>query len=160
MNPNTDDRTDRFEEQARKRTGRIQKASQELRAYCMMWGNKGDRDLHGEYFTPDTNVGNLNQRIPIRMNINGDLLDIGSATLDKDDLGIYATGKLEPITDSQIQYAEAIMSLVERNSLSFSTSSNLEEIRQRNENYVDENGEIRYWPIVAVVVTPTPADPR
>lgn len=165
MNRDEEIRTEQLEEEQRKRTGRIQKAERSIQAYCLMFGDKDNRDLSGEYFTPDTEFGTLDQEIPIRMDIhnNSEFIEVGKAKLVKDDVGIYAVGQLKAIQDSVVQYVEAIGSLIERNILSFATIANadwLEGIRKRNENDVDETGRIRYWPITDVLITSTPSDPR
>lgn len=153
-----------LETEEREKTMRIKAAKQDISAYCMMWGNEDTKDLSGEYFTPQTDVGNIDREIPLRYYSGGDFVELGTAKLAKDSVGIYAVGHIEPDLHNpqQSRYAEAVVSMLNQKQLLFSmsTQAGFEDTLKRNENYVDENGEIRYWPIIGVLVTPTPSDPR
>lgn len=164
MNRDEEIRIEQLEEQERQKTMKIKATHKKVAAYCMMWGDEDTKDLSGEYFTRDTEVGNLGQPVPIRYYNSGEFINIGTAKVVKDDVGIYAVGELEPdINDpQQSEYVEAIESMLNQRQLSFSmaTQAGFDDIIERNQYQANETGEIKYWPILSVIITPTPSDPR
>ena len=123
--------------------------------YLVAWGNPSQRDLHGEYFTPDTDFSlDWYPRRPALFHhgLDGTMKStlIGAITSIKaDDVGLWAEAQL----DMHSKYVQAIMQMVKQGALGWSSGS-LPHLVE-----VDNEGHIRRWPIVEGSLTPTPAEP-
>lgn len=123
--------------------------------YLVAWGNPSQRDLHGEYFTPDTDFSlDWYPRRPALFHhgLDGTMKStlIGAITSIKaDDVGLWAEAQL----DMHSKYVQAIMQMVKQGALGWSSGS-LPHLVE-----VDNAGHIRKWPIVEGSLTPTPAEP-
>ena len=117
---------------------------------------KVQRDLQGEYFTPQTDVGlDWYEQRPVLYHhgLDGALKAavIGVIdTLRPDDTGLWAEAQL----DLHKRYVRAVQRLVDQGVLSWSSGSlpHLVDIAG--------DGHIKRWPIVEGSLTPTPAEPR
>lgn len=123
--------------------------------YLVMWGDERQRDLQGEYFSKDTDLGlDWFPRRPVLYHHGLDSTlrhtRVGEITsLEPDEVGVWAEAQL----DLRNRYVEAIMQLVEKGAVGWS-SGTLPHLVQV------ETGKIAVWPIVEGSITPTPAEPR
>ncbi len=124
--------------------------------YMLVWGEADRRDLQGEFFTPQTDVGlDWYEQRPVLYHhgLDGALKAavIGVIdTLRPDDTGLWAEAQL----DLHKRYVRAVRRLVDLGVLSWSSGS-LPHLVD-----VGEDGQIKTWPIVEGSLTPTPAEPR
>ncbi len=124
--------------------------------YLIRWGEPQQRDLQGEYFTAETDVGlDWYERRPVLYHhgLDGALKAavIGVIdTLRPDETGLWAEAQL----DLHKRYVRAVQRLVDQGVLSWSSGS-LPHLVE-----VGEAGRIKRWPIVEGSLTPTPAEPR
>lgn len=124
--------------------------------YLLIWGDPAQRDLQGEFFTPETELGL--DWYPVRPVLYHHGLDgtikaavIGMIdTLRTDAVGLWAEAQL----DLRHRYTEAVRRLIDRGILSWSSGS-LPHLVE-----VAKDGRIKWWPIVEGSLTPTPAEPR
>ena len=124
--------------------------------YLITWGESRQRDLQGEYFTPQTDVGlDWYEQRPVLYHhgLDGALKAavIGVIdTLRPDETGLWAEAQL----DLHKRYVRAVQRLVDQGVLSWSSGSlpHLVEVRT--------DGQIKRWPIVEGSLTPSPAEPR
>lgn len=126
--------------------------------YLVTWGSEDQRDLYGEFFTPETYLG-LDWPLPVRPLLYHHGLDetlkvrpvIGAIdTLKADEIGLWAEAQL----DMAHEYVEQIKQLIQMGVEGFS-SGTLPHLLS-----VDANGFIRRWPIIEGSLTVTPAEPR
>ncbi len=124
--------------------------------YLIVWGESRQRDLQGQYFTPQTDVGLdwYDQRpVLYHHGLDGSLKAAVIGVMDllrADDTGLWAEAQL----DLHKRYVRAVQRLVERGVLSWSSGS-LPHLVE-----VSDAGQIKRWPIVEGSLTPTPAEPR
>ena len=124
--------------------------------YLVVWGDAVTRDLEGEYFTPDTDLGiGWYERRPVLYHhgLDGHLKAAVIGQIDflqPDEIGIWAEAQL----DMRQRYVRIVNRLVERGLLNWSSGS-LPHLVQ-----VADDGRIVRWPIVEGSLTPTPAEPR
>ena len=124
--------------------------------YLVVWGSQAQRDLQGEYFTPETELGlDWFDRRPVLYHhgLDGNLKAavIGEIdTLAMDDIGIWAEAQL----DLHQRYVRTVQRLVDKGILSWSSGS-LPHLVE-----VAEDGRIQHWPLIEGSLTPTPAEPR
>lgn len=124
--------------------------------YLVVWGSAEARDLQGEYFTPETELGldyYDNRPLLYQHGLDDTLgtLKIGTIhSLKKDDIGVWMEAQL----DMRQEYARAVARLVEQGALGLSSGTLPHWVT------VDEDGHIRRWIIVEGSATPTPAEPR
>lgn len=124
--------------------------------YLIVWGSAEERDLHGEYFTPDTDLGL--DWYPCRPLLYQHGLDsavrhvvMGAIdVLQPDEIGLWAEAQI----DLRARYADAVRGLIERGVLGWSSASLPHLID------IDSDGRIKRWVIVEGSLTPTPAEPR
>ena len=124
--------------------------------YLLVWGESRNRDLQGEYFTPQTDVGlDWYEQRPVLYHhgLDGALKAavIGVIdTLRPDETGLWAEAQL----DLHKRYVRAVQRLVDQGVLCWSSGSlpHLVDIHA--------DGQIKRWPIVEGSLTPTPAEPR
>ncbi len=124
--------------------------------YLVVWGGPDQRDLHGEYFTPDTDLAlDWYARRPVLYQHGRDgrlktaLVGVID-TLRADDVGLWAEAQL----DLRQRYVRAVRGLIERGALGWSSGS-LPHLVE-----VAPDGRIVRWPVVEGSLTPTPAEPR
>lgn len=131
-------------------------AAGRIGGYLVVWGNVAQRDLHGEYFTPQTDLGLswYDQRpVLYHHGLNGELKAavIGVMdTLKPDEVGLWAEAQL----DTRLRYVRAVQRLIDKGILAWSSGS--------LPHLVDtaDDGRILRWPIVEGSLTPSPAEPR
>jgi len=124
--------------------------------YLVVWGDAARRDLHGEYFSPATDLG-LGW-YPCRPVLYQHGLDgaLGPALIGQikafqpDDVGLWVEAQL----DLRDRWARAVLNLIRQGALGWSSGS-LPHLVE-----VSAEGHIRRWPIVEGSLTPTPAEPR
>lgn len=123
--------------------------------YLVMYGSADQTDLEGEYFTKDTDFGlDWFDSRPALYHHGLDKSIKGTRigkidTLKQDDIGVWVEAQL----DLRNQYVRAIMQLVEKGVLGWSSGTLPQLVHT-------ENGQIKVWPIVEGSATPTPAEPR
>lgn len=124
--------------------------------YLVVWGAADQRDLHGEYFTPQTDLGlGWYDRRPVLYQhgldprLKADALG-AIDTLTPDDHGVWAEALLDPRHPA----ARAVLKQVQRGALGWSSGS--------LPHLVDVTGEGRIdrWIIVEGSLTPHPAEPH
>ncbi|MBZ0281023.1 MAG: HK97 family phage prohead protease [Anaerolineae bacterium] len=124
--------------------------------YLVVWGSPDRRDLQGEYFAPDTELGLdwYSQRPMLyHHGLDGTMKAevIGVIdTLRPDDTGIWAEAQL----DLRKRYVQTVQQLIHKGALGWSSGS-LPHLVE-----VADDGQIKRWPIVEGSATPTPAEPR
>ncbi|MBZ0292555.1 MAG: phage major capsid protein, partial [Anaerolineae bacterium] len=124
--------------------------------YLVIWGSPAQRDLQGEYFTQDTDLGLdwYDQRpVLYHHGLDGDLKAavIGVIdTLTPDETGVWAEAQL----DLRQRYVHAVQRLVDKGILGWSSGS-LPHLVE-----VGADGGIKRWPIIEGSLTPAPAEPR
>lgn len=124
--------------------------------YLVIWGSREQRDLQGEYFTPETEFGldwYAQRPVLYHHGLDGKLKAavIGMIdTLKADDTGLWAEAQL----DLRQRYVQIVQRLVDKGILGWSSGSlpHLVEVLA--------DGQIKRWPIVEGSLTPTPAEPR
>ena len=113
----------------------------------------GGADLEGETFAPETDY--MLDLAPVKLvfydHTLGDVKHaIGKTTIvEADDFGLWVEAEL----DRNKSYVAAVVSLVERGALGWSSGS-VGHLTRRN------GKSITQWPIVELSLTPTPAEPR
>lgn len=124
--------------------------------YLVVWGSPQQRDLQGEYFSPQTELGLdwYDQRpVLYHHGLDGSVKAAVMGVIDHlkaDSAGIWAEAQL----DVRQRYVRAVLRLVEKGSLGWSSGS-LPHLVE-----VADDGHILRWPIVEGSLTPTPAEPR
>lgn len=130
--------------------------------YLVVWGSPQQRDLHGEYFTRNTDL--KLDWYPVRPVLWHHGLDkqikateIGIiTTLKQDDYGLYAEAQLDINHEDPVKrlYARRAYKLVQEGKLGWSSGS--------APNLVDvtPDGQINTWAIIEGTLTPTPAEPH
>lgn len=124
--------------------------------YLVVWGSPQQRDLQGEYFTPQSELGlDWYDQRPVLYHhgldgtVKGEVIGV-ITSLKADDTGLWAEAQL----DMRKRYVAAVLNLVEKGVLGWSSGS-LPQLAD-----VAADGWIRCWPIVEGSLTPTPAEPR
>lgn len=124
--------------------------------YLVYFGNPETRDLHGEYFTPETEYHlDWYDRRPALYHHGLDKTvkaqPVGLITsVTKNDVGLWAEAQLA----MHNEYAQSVYEMVEKGALGWSSGSIPHIVK------VDNDGRILEWPIVEGSLTPTPAEPR
>jgi HK97 family phage major capsid protein len=124
--------------------------------YLVVWGGPEQRDLQGEYFTPETELGLdwYDQRPALyHHGLDGSVKAAVIGVIDTlrvDSTGVWAEAQL----DTRQRYVRTIQKLVDKGALGWSSGS-LPHLVQ-----VADDGRIVRWPIVEGSLTPTPAEPR
>ncbi|GAB4573139.1 MAG: hypothetical protein Kow0077_14600 [Anaerolineae bacterium] len=124
--------------------------------YLVVWGDPDHRDLHGEYFTPQTDLALdwfPHRPVLYHHGLDGTLKAalVGVIdTLRADETGLWAEAQLE----IRQRYVRAVRELIARGVLAWSSGS-LPHLVE-----VAADGQILRWPIVEGSLTPTPAEPR
>ena len=124
--------------------------------YLIVWGSHDRRDLQGEYFTPETELGlGWYDKRPVLYHhgLDGNLKAAVIGTIDTlvaDETGVWAEAQL----DLRQRYVRAVQKLVDKGVLGWSSGSLPHLVA------VTDNGQIKRWPIVEGSLTPAPAEPR
>ncbi|MBN1563499.1 MAG: phage major capsid protein [Anaerolineae bacterium] len=124
--------------------------------YLLAWGDATQRDLQGEYFTPDTELGlDWYPRRPVLYHhgLDDELgpVMIGQIeAMQPDATGVWVQAQL----DLRNRWARVVLDLVERGLLGWSSGS-LPHLVE-----VAADGHIQRWPVVEGSLTPSPAEPR
>lgn len=124
--------------------------------YLAVWGDAKQPDLHGEYFTPETDFGldwftqrpalyHHGQDATLKADPIG-VIDL----LRRDEVGLWAEAQLA----KRGKYLEAVRELVRRGALSWSSGSLPHLVKTAGD------GRIERWIVVEGSLTPTPAEPR
>ncbi len=124
--------------------------------YLAVWGDSTQRDLQGDYFTPQTDFAL--DWFPRRPALYHHGLDgaikaalVGQIdVLRADAVGLWAEAQL----DLRHRYVQAVYRLVEQGVLAWSSGS-LPHLVERQ-----GDGAITRWPLIEGSLTPTPAEPR
>lgn len=124
--------------------------------YLVVWGSPQQRDLEGDYFTPETDLGlDWYDRRPALYHhgLDGTLKAavIGVIdTLKTDDTGVWAEAQL----DMRNRYVQMVQPLIDKGVLGWSSGS--------APNLVEKapDRRIKRWPIIEGSMTPAPAEPR
>ncbi len=124
--------------------------------YLIVWGSPQQRDLQGEYFTPETELAlewYAERPVLYHHGLDGALKAAVIGTIDTlkpDAAGLWAEAQL----DLRKRYVRTVLQLVERGILDWSSNSlpHLVEIA--------DDGHIRRWPLIEGSLTPAPAEPR
>lgn len=124
--------------------------------YLVIWGDSAHRDLQGEYFSPETELGlKWYRQRPMLYHhgldgaLKADVIGVID-TLSADSTGVWAEAQL----DLHHRYVYAIRRLIDKGVLGWSSGS-LPHLVE-----VADDGHIKRWPIVEGSLTPTPAEPR
>lgn len=124
--------------------------------YLVVWGDPAQRDLQGEYFTPQTDLGlDWYPRRPVLYHHGldealGPVMIGQIEAMQPDSTGLWVEAQL----DLRNEWARAVLELVERGVLAWSSGS-LPHLVE-----VAADGQIVRWPVVEGSLTPTPAEPR
>jgi hypothetical protein len=124
--------------------------------YLVVWGSPARRDLQGEYFTPETDLGlEWYPRRPVLYHhgLDGTLKAALIGVIDRlipDETGVWAEAQLEV----RQRYVRAVQRLIDKGALGWSSGS-LPHLVE-----VAEDGRIKRWIIVEGSLTPSPAEPR
>ena len=133
----------------------LDKAQRRIGGYLAAWGNAEERDLDGEYFTPDTEFElDGKKALPVLFHHGMDetlkARPIGVIeSWKKDDIGLWVEG----ILAERDEYIAAIERLIDEGYLAWSSGSMPHQVRI-------ENGQIKYWPVYEGSATHIPADWR
>lgn len=124
--------------------------------YLVVFGDAKTLDLQGEYFTAKTEF-NLDwyeiRPALYQHGLDGQLTSspIGKIhNLKVDDIGIWAEAQL----DMHNEYVQAVNKLVDKGVMHWSSGSLAHLVE------VEDDGNIKKWPLVEGSLTPTPAEPR
>lgn len=134
----------------------INAAEGRVGGYLVVWGNPQQRDLQGEYFSPDSELGLdwYDQRpVLYHHGLDGNMKAAVIGVIDHlqaDMTGVWAEAQL----DLRQRYVRTVLKLVEKGVLGWSSGS-LPHLVD-----VAADGHIKRWPIVEGSLTPTPAEPR
>lgn len=131
-----------------------------LGAYGVLWGDPDDKDLHEEFFTPETkdtkSIFDAMGKLPLIVHHAADdkvkTFVYGEVdVLEEDDEGIWWEGKIKEFE----VYQEYVQPLLDRRAL-FSSSGTLPAAKRKNK----KSGEITRWPIAEMTTTWLPAEWR
>lgn len=126
-----------------------------VEGYVLTWGNPHDRDLEGEYFTPDTELcfDWFTERPALYhhgMDKTLGIKTIGAIKkYEPDNLGLWVQAQLR----MQDDYARAVYGMTGTKDFGWSSGS-VEHLVQ-----IGPNGHIRRWPWIEGSITPAPAQP-
>lgn len=124
--------------------------------YLVVWGSPGQKDLTGEYFTPETKLGLdwYNKRPALyHHGLDGVMKAAVIGEIDvlkEDETGVWAEAQL----DLRKRYVQVVQKLIDKGVLGWSSGS-LPHLVQKA-----ADGRILEWPIVEGSMTPAPAEPR
>lgn len=134
----------------------INAAEGRVGGYLVVWGSPQQRDLQGEYFSPESELGLdwYDQRpVLYHHGLDGNMKAAVIGVIDclkADTTGVWAEAQL----DLRQRYVRTVLKLVEKGILGWSSGSLPHLVDVAND------GHIKRWPIVEGSLTPTPAEPR
>lgn len=124
--------------------------------YLVCWGSDAEKDLQGEYFTPDTDLA-LDVGDTLRgyyhHALDGTLkaTPTGKITVKRiDDVGVWVEEQL----NLRSRWVQAVWKLIQRGVLGWSSGALPQTVE------VDPDGRIKTWHVVEGSKTPSPAEPR
>jgi hypothetical protein len=129
-------------------------------AYAVRFATADERDLQGEYFTPETYFGSrkgdgadvlFNHGYPPTKafsEVCDRILGVAKTTLDN--VGLF----VQSVLDLADEYEAAIAKLVAAGKLKWSSGATTHMVKR------SQDGQILRWPIAEFSYTPTPAEPR
>jgi len=122
--------------------------------YLVRYGDPANKDLTGEYFTPDTDFGD-NARADVYYQHGADKKlgkrKLTKGDLSQDEIGIWIEAQLS----MRDEYEKAVYKLAEAGKLGWSSGT------AAHLTLKDEDGRITKWPLgLDASLTPTPAEPR
>lgn len=129
--------------------------------YAVLFGDAGNTDLTGDYFTKSTDFW-LNEIGPNRPMLYHHAIESATKgdpvvgvwdTLRVDDIGVWAEGELKKAH----RYKKAVKQLVDAGALGLSSGSAPNLVLKTRKQRANE---ITRWPILEVSLTPEPAEPR
>ncbi|RMH01699.1 MAG: hypothetical protein D6706_01505, partial [Chloroflexi bacterium] len=126
-----------------------------VEGYLISWGNPNDVDLHGEYFTPRTELclDWFSERpVLYHHGLDGSvgLRQIGKIkTVKADDVGVWVRAQI----DLRDRYARAVYDMIKTHEFGWSSGSVDHLVK------IAPNGEIVTWPLIEGSITPSPAQP-
>jgi HK97 family phage major capsid protein len=124
--------------------------------YLVVWGSAHLRDLHGEYFSPETDLGldwYAARPLLYHHGLDPHVKAAPIGVIDRlipDEVGVWAEGVL----DQRSRYLRHVRDLIDQGALGWSSGSMPHLVE------VGEDGHIRRWIIAEGSITPTPAEPR
>lgn len=132
--------------------------------YGILWGTPDQRDLAGDFFTPDTYLGAhkgegvdtlLHHGIPLKAELAqyADIILPPTVKTTIDDHGLF----VETIVDLADSYQAKIYDMVEKGKLRWSSGASPHMVKRADNR---KAGEIKRWPIVEFSYTPTPCEFR
>lgn len=144
--------------------------------YGVVWGDPDNKDLEGNFFTPETNFFLPPRPIKIGETIqvslpwlyDHSLAGLPEAIVKTGDARDYVLGVVDTIRADEIglwieaelqrhdQWAEAVMRLIDEGVLHWSSGSASHLVKSQPE----PTGWIQNWPLVEFSATPMPAEPR
>lgn len=133
-----------------------------LGGYGHVWGDVTQKDLYGEYFTPQSDL--VPSLAPVKLIFfdhalfygpDGEPFDhaLGKAAEENtftDDVGKWVAAVL----DKREKYVDEVMELVDLKALGWSSGSVYHLVKTRRDGWMER------WPVVEYSLTPTPAEPR
>ncbi len=129
--------------------------------YALIFGDANKTDLYGDFFTAKTDL--WAEQWEKRPMIYHHALDAGTKkapvvgtwhSIKADDIGVWVEGQI----DAAHEYAQAIQTLIKKGVLKLSSDSAPHLVERKAVSKTVS--EITRWPMFAVSLTPTPAEPR
>lgn len=121
--------------------------------YGVVWGSAQQRDLAGDYFTPESELwADQFPAVPVLYDHGqGQSPGVVGKTVRyvRDHVGVWVEAQL----DRANQYWKAVEELIDKGALAWSSGSVAHLVER-------ERGWLKRWPIVEMSLTPTPAEPR
>lgn len=134
-----------------------------VKGYAVVWGHEYERDLQGEYFTPSTDFGNINvvdeKHLLVMYTPNGNFVNIGDIHhFRRDDYGLFFEGEIYE-NEKTSNVARAVIDMLKVQKLrdgkvGFSFVPRASMVKTSEDNRID------IYKIDALILTPTPSDPR
>lgn len=134
----------------------LDKAETRIGGYLVRWGDPQNRDLHGEYFAPDTEFKLEWFKTRPLLYHHGIDEEIGAEmvgeidTVRRDKVGLWVEAQLKRATD----YWEGIRELIRQGMVGWSSGTVPHLVNTM------PDGKIVSWPLIEGSLTVTPADPR
>ncbi len=124
--------------------------------YLLLWGTPAEKDLSGDYFTPDTELWLDNYDTVPALFHHGLDDEIGLVVIGhrvkaaKDQLGVW----VEDWLNKSNRYWKMVKALLERGALFYSPGSAPHLVKREND------GRLLSFPVVEDTMTPIPCQPR
>lgn len=129
--------------------------------YLCLFTTPKDPDLANDYFTKDTDFDIYDgERRSLYYNHGMDETignrKIGDFTTRKDDVGLWLEAQLA----ARDEYADAVLSMVEKGAVGYSSGSIAHLVRREKPSKNVASSWLKHWPIGEGSITPTPCEPR